>query len=70
MGRTNTESKRLYAQNRPGMSPSEFGRHVIICPGCREREMVSYDPVLHRWSCDVCGWSWSWRPVLPPDKSR
>ena len=25
------------------------------CPACGEDRMVSYDPVLHRWWCDVCG---------------
>jgi len=26
-----------------------------------ERVLIDYDPVLKRWNCGVCGWSWSWR---------
>jgi hypothetical protein len=36
----------------------------MVCPGRGEQRMISFDPVLKRWSCDVCGWSWSWRPVV------
>lgn len=41
----------------------------MTCPGCGERRMISYDPVLGRWSCDVCGWSWIWRAVTRAEVS-
>ncbi len=33
------------------------------CQGCGETRLVTYDPVLRRWSCAVCGWSWDWRAL-------
>ncbi len=37
-----------------------------MCPGCGEKRMISYDPALRRWNCDVCGWSWIWRAIAQP----
>jgi hypothetical protein len=35
----------------------------MFCPGCGERVLINFDPVLQRWNCNVCGWSWTWRRV-------